>query len=61
LAAIRAAFGGAVAGALTIVGARRLVSPGVSRLSTGKAAALVVVIAVAILLDAVAHEAQLAW
>jgi hypothetical protein len=61
LAAIGAAFGGAVAGALTIVGALRLASPGVSRLSTGKAAALVVVITVAILLDVVAHEAQLAW
>jgi hypothetical protein len=58
LAATRAAFGGAVVGALF---ALRLLSASVSRLSTGKRATWVVAIAVAILLDAVAHEAQHAW
>lgn len=58
LAATRAAFGGAVVGTLF---ALRLLSASVSRLSTGKRATWVVAIAVAILLDAVAHEAQHAW
>jgi hypothetical protein len=61
LAPIRAAFGGARASELTIVFALRLVSAGVPRLAAGKAATWVVVIAVAILLDAVAHQAQHAW
>jgi hypothetical protein len=61
LAAIKATFGGAVAFALTIVFATRLVSASVSRLYTEKGATWVTVLVVAILLDAVAQEAQHAW
>jgi hypothetical protein len=55
---ISAVFGGAVAGAVTIVFALRLVSAGVSRLCTGKGAIWLIALAVVIPLGTFAYQTQ---